>query len=241
MMHTQKKTRDAGVSPVVGVMLMLVVTIIIAAVVSAFAGGLSSGQQDAPQLTGEATIMNTGQYAGSSFFMAITGTSEPIPTKNLKLITTWTARDGNRSSTVVMPGVNNYHVGSKSLVAPIGSGAGVDRFGMVGTSYPEQYWGNYTLTTGTSFDAIPMGLYGPTSTPSYGGYGVNPATGQVRSDYTYYTGTGYTIGSDTDSMQAVLGSNWNHLRQGDTVRVQLLHIPSGKMIFDQNVVVRGVN
>ena len=34
--------REHAVSPVVGVMLMLVVTIIIAAVVSAFAGGLSS-------------------------------------------------------------------------------------------------------------------------------------------------------------------------------------------------------
>ncbi|NMB80180.1 MAG: type IV pilin, partial [Methanomicrobiales archaeon] len=46
--HTQRKT-DHAVSPVVGVMLMLVVTIIIAAVVSAFAGGMSSGQKKVPQ------------------------------------------------------------------------------------------------------------------------------------------------------------------------------------------------
>jgi FlaG/FlaF family flagellin (archaellin) len=43
--------RDAGVSPVIGVMLMLVVTIIVAAVVSAFAGGLGSAQNKAPQAT----------------------------------------------------------------------------------------------------------------------------------------------------------------------------------------------
>jgi FlaG/FlaF family flagellin (archaellin) len=43
------KNNDSGVSPVVGVMLMLVVTIIIAAVVSAFSGGLTSGQTKAPQ------------------------------------------------------------------------------------------------------------------------------------------------------------------------------------------------
>lgn len=43
--------RDVAVSPVVGVMLMLVVTIIIAAVVSAFAGGLSSEQGKTPQAT----------------------------------------------------------------------------------------------------------------------------------------------------------------------------------------------
>lgn len=40
---------DEGVSPVVGVMLMLVVTIIIAAVVSAFAGGMADGAETTPQ------------------------------------------------------------------------------------------------------------------------------------------------------------------------------------------------
>lgn len=42
---------DEAVSPVVGVMLMLVVTIIIAAVVSAFAGGLGGDQQKTPQVS----------------------------------------------------------------------------------------------------------------------------------------------------------------------------------------------
>ena len=42
-----KKKEDA-VSPVIGVMLMLVVTIVIAAVVAAFAGGLSSDVEMAP-------------------------------------------------------------------------------------------------------------------------------------------------------------------------------------------------
>ncbi len=45
-----KKQNHDAVSPVVGVMLMLVVTIIIAAVVSAYAGGLSSGKDKSPQL-----------------------------------------------------------------------------------------------------------------------------------------------------------------------------------------------
>ena len=40
---------ESAVSPVVGVMLMLVVTIIIAAVVSGFAGGLGGGTGTAPQ------------------------------------------------------------------------------------------------------------------------------------------------------------------------------------------------
>jgi len=45
------KAGEYAVSPVVGVMLMLVVTIIIAAIVSAFGGGLISGQKSVPQAT----------------------------------------------------------------------------------------------------------------------------------------------------------------------------------------------
>jgi FlaG/FlaF family flagellin (archaellin) len=45
------RTNEPGVSPVIGVMLMLVVTIIIAAVVSAFAGGMGSSQEKVPQVT----------------------------------------------------------------------------------------------------------------------------------------------------------------------------------------------
>lgn len=44
-----KSENDSAVSPVVGVMLMLVVTIIIAAVVSGFAGGLAGETKKAPQ------------------------------------------------------------------------------------------------------------------------------------------------------------------------------------------------
>ena len=50
-MMTRTDRKDAAVSPVVGVMLMLVVTIIIAAVVSAFSGGLSQTTSKAPQIS----------------------------------------------------------------------------------------------------------------------------------------------------------------------------------------------
>jgi len=51
MMKRNTSRRNHAVSPVVGVMLMLVVTILIAAVVSAFAGGLMKSQDKTPQLT----------------------------------------------------------------------------------------------------------------------------------------------------------------------------------------------
>ena len=50
-----KSPRDHAVSPVIGILLMLVVTIIIAAVVSGFASGLTGGQSKAPQASIEET------------------------------------------------------------------------------------------------------------------------------------------------------------------------------------------
>ena len=53
-----KKKEDA-VSPVIGVMLMLVVTIVIAAVVAAFAGGLATETESAPVAVLDADVYET--------------------------------------------------------------------------------------------------------------------------------------------------------------------------------------
>ena len=88
--RVSRKNGDDGVSPVVGVMLMLVVTIIIAAVVSGFSGGLIGGQQKSPTLSMEVKISNTGSYIGSGFSANVLGVSQPIASKDLKIVTTWT-------------------------------------------------------------------------------------------------------------------------------------------------------
>ncbi|MBP2134420.1 FlaG/FlaF family flagellin (archaellin) [Methanomicrobium sp. W14] len=71
------KNNDSAVSPVVGVMLMLVVTIIIAAVVSGFAGGFAQGQTKAPQ----ATIQ--GEFSTTSGLKIIHAGGEAIPTTDM--------------------------------------------------------------------------------------------------------------------------------------------------------------
>jgi len=58
-MIAMKNKSEQAVSPVVGVMLMLVVTIIVAAVVSAFAGGLSAGTSKTPQMAIKASFSNS--------------------------------------------------------------------------------------------------------------------------------------------------------------------------------------
>jgi hypothetical protein len=40
-------------------------------------------------------------------------------------------------------------------------------------------------------------------------------------------------------MQGVLGPNWNQLRAGDIVTMKLIHIPTGKIIWQRDVTVQG--
>lgn len=60
MMRNINCKKDEAVSPVVGVMLMLVVTIIIAALVSAFSGGMASTQKASPSVVVDATYSQIG-------------------------------------------------------------------------------------------------------------------------------------------------------------------------------------
>jgi len=93
-----KKYGEDAVSPVVGVMLMLVVTIIIAAVVSGFAGGLVGGQSKSPTLSMDVKVSNTGSYIGSGFSAQVRSVSEPISTANLKIVTSWSTTMKNPAS-----------------------------------------------------------------------------------------------------------------------------------------------
>ncbi|MDP2843726.1 MAG: hypothetical protein Q8O06_08860, partial [Acetobacterium sp.] len=170
------------------------------------------------------------------FSIVVTGVSEAIPSKDLKLVTSWTAKDGTTNTTTVLPLIGNYKYGtmtSKSI-APWGNGPGITSYGMFDTKTPEQLFGNFTITSGTSLRAYPMGLWEPNAVPAEGGYGPDKPT------YQYVDGTKFLpLSRDTDGMQAVLGIDWNKLRDGDIVNVKLIHVPSGKIILDQDVAVRG--
>ena len=235
MKNTISNTENA-VSPVVGVMLMLVVVIIIAAVVSGFAGSLVSSEQKSPQMSAETTISNSGYYYGSYFSIVVTGVSEPIPSKDLKLVTSWTAKDRTTNTTTVLPLIGNYQYGTmtQKSIAPWGNGPGITSYGLYNTKTPEQLFGNFTITSGTSLRGYPMGLWGPNASAVQGGYGPDTPT------YQYVDGTQFLpLSGQTDGMQAILGIDWNKLREGDIVNVKLIHVPSGKIILDQNVPVRG--
>jgi archaeal flagellin N-terminal-like domain len=97
------KSKDVGVSPVVGVMLMLAVTIMIAAIVSATAGNFSNTEKKAPSAILDVSIFAHKQYDGySSPTMIIRHISgNVLQTKDLQIITYYT-----------IPGSSNISRGS---------------------------------------------------------------------------------------------------------------------------------
>ncbi|HJJ48536.1 MAG TPA: type IV pilin N-terminal domain-containing protein [Methanocorpusculum sp.] len=213
-----KERKESAVSPVVGVMLMLVVTIIIAGVVAAFAGGLGSTEKTAPTIVASTEIWSAesyDNYAYGRFAMTVESVSEPVSTADLKLVTSWTGDDGVKYGNTTTAGMKNTKYDSYEYNAPIGMGSGVTGNQMTSGGYGENQWfGNYTLSAGTSMTA-------------------NGA----------YTGEGKKGGIKThtanDAMDAILGDTWSeNLEKGDIVSVKLIYLPSNAVIYEKEVIVK---
>ncbi|MCK9630602.1 MAG: type IV pilin [Methanoregula sp.] len=262
-----RKKGDEAVSPVVGVMLMLVVVIIIAAVVSGFAGGMiGTNNQKAPTLNMDVKIINMGSWAGSGFFATVTAVSKPIPTDELKIVTSWTATNRTSGESItggstVVPLITNVNVmgnpqtgySGNTYVAPQGIGPGVNGSATIGYKdtnamnfkpYYQQF-GRYMLVPGTALSGIPCGQRDFNQVPggrwSYSGSGNTPANPSSANGYGVSTLFSYKIHDSrpfyNDSTEAVLGPYWEKLRAGDKVNVKFIHIPTGKVIFQKDIAV----
>jgi hypothetical protein len=118
---------------------------------------------------------------------------------------------------VYVPGELGAYTGG-NITVPTGYGNGVNAWAN-NTYHPQNaQWGNFVLASGT------VTMDEPTSD-----YGV---AGGASANYVYAgTHTG------TDPMQAILGGQWDNLRNGDVVNVRIIDSISGKEIVDQKVVV----
>jgi hypothetical protein len=163
----------------------------------------------------------------------VLSTSDAIPTRDLKILTSWTSARGVQGGNTTAAGLNapNTMTGTDSdhqYQSPLGFGKGVTIMGTKqNTSTPYdggQMFGNYSLTTGTS---MKNSAWYTTFTDGYG----------YPTPYEY--SSTYTSGSFIDGMSAILGGNWNATRPGDVVNVKILHVPSGKVIYSKDVVVSG--
>ena len=77
------KKKEVAVSPVIGVMLMLVVTIVIAAVVAAFAGGIATDTEPSPSV-----VLNAEAYPTSVVVQSLTGDRLETSLLDLKVYST---------------------------------------------------------------------------------------------------------------------------------------------------------
>lgn len=208
------KNDNEAVSPVVGVMLMLVVTIIIAAVVSAFAGGLAGTQQKAPNAALDVQIQTgaddgMGGATDKMTFTALSGDS--IPTKDVAIITYYVNKSGivyKNRQTVTGAATNLYGesiYGDTFSRVPYLNDMRIGSAGSIKTDF-----GNYTWKTG---DILSTGNTAGTAdllAINNTAYGSSIAHGIRDPDF----GT------------------------GSVVDVKILHIPSGQYIFDKEVIVQ---
>jgi archaeal type IV pilus assembly protein PilA len=223
------RTIDDGVSPVVGVMLMLSVTVIIAAIVSAAAGGFSGTRDKAPSAILDVHFYENRSY-GSFFAPAMTIghiSGSPLQTKDLSITTYFT----NASGQVI----KGYLIGEKSVP---GNGSWIDsdfnpntysgvlfindldRFGSPIQSSPngyESWFGNASAILMPGDVLVTPAQFCSSDPPVPSESHVNPGLNYILNFDTTAPGSGYQAGA--------------------VISVKIVHIPTGQIIFDKDVVV----
>lgn len=213
--------------------------------------------------TKDLKIVTRWSHSNATDGTRVTGGATVLPNVNNTHLhySPYNGRNQLRDWSVVSP--SGYGVGVGDSVANSGSGSGKGykaetSFGnydlAVGTSMWAEPFGANTRPTaggysGISYD-IGFGInttrffykFGDSTTccnygtcanlyePAENSYADCPADQMDMADY--------TCGS-YDHMMAVLGTNWYVLRPGDIVSVSVIHIPSGKTIWEKDVTVEG--
>lgn len=206
------KRREDAVSPVIGVMLMIVVTIIIAAIVSAFAGDLSGGndKKTAPMASIQCQIVvtqsTTAGYPQNAVFTMKHISGDAINTQYLRIIVSRT---------------NTYGT-------PLQQRTGIPGYAASG----------FTNLTGSSVSAnVPYltdakaGDVGSTQT-NFGNYIWVPGQVITTGNAAGFTGiTGITLPVTASSQDS-------NFKPGDIINIKLVDTNTQKTIVDQDVTVQ---
>jgi len=217
-------TNEEGVSPVVGVMLMLSVTVIIAAIVSAAAGGFSGTKDKAPSAILEVHFYENRSYGSfSAPAMTIEHVSgSPLQTKDLS-ITTYFRNESGQLIKGSLPGEKSVPGNDAWIESGFTSGtySGVmfindqDRFGSPlqssGSGY-KSWFGNASAVLMAGDVLVTPAQYCGPEEPH-----INP-------------GLNYILNFDTTDPAS-------GFQDGAVVTVKIVHVPSGQVIFNKDVVV----
>jgi archaeal type IV pilus assembly protein PilA len=219
---TYRGTTEDGVSPVVGVMLMLSVTVIIAAIVSAAAGGLSGTEKRAPSAILEVHFYENRSYGSfSAHAMTIEHISgNPLQTKDLSITTYF--RNESRQM------IKGYLLGEKAV-------SGDDAWGDFDSgTYSGALFINDQDRFGSPLQDSAAGYkswFGNASAVLMAGdVLVTPA--QFCGPLEPHTNPGLNYVLNFDTTDPI-----NGYRAGAVITMKIVHIPSGQVIFDKDVVV----
>jgi FlaG/FlaF family flagellin (archaellin) len=240
------KSKDVGVSPVVGVMLMLAVTIMIAAIVSATAGNFSNTEKKAPSAILDVSIFAHKQYDGySSPTMIIRHISgNVLQTKDLQIITYYT-----------IPGSSNISRGSLIGETAVkghsdwGDFSGSEWCGTLfindknrfddGSTVQstnggnENWFGNASATFKPGDMLVTAAQYaGNTDDTDENNIHCNPSMKQLFPNVLFIEGD--SLGGSCSISKGVATDQFV---QGGVVSVKIIHTPSGQIIYDKDVVI----
>lgn len=242
--RTNKNKNEDAVSPVVGVMLMLVVTIVIAAVVAAFATGMVGDQKTAPTVSASVDL-NTIEDKVTVTFISV---SEPIAKSDLQL---------NLKSTKA--GVLYGQSGVLGSSGAITSGSTVSsELGLEDTSGAKPLDSPVTVKDRTISDTDSMYFtkYAKASTTDPSKLEIVYFDGTTARDsveenddeikamikiknsgtYKYVTcKPGYTIDKKDDF--PIMKLDTEELEAGDKVNVEIVHIPSNSIVYAKTITV----
>ncbi|MBO5368069.1 type IV pilin N-terminal domain-containing protein [Methanocorpusculum sp.] len=247
----QKKSDDA-ISPVIGVMLMLVITVVIAATVTIFATGVVGETEAAPVSVLDVKIFSntvglTGLYGPDFWITHVSG--DAVNTKDIELRLSWTHKDDagkdcSHYSIHSAAGMSekypdgitvNYVPREQALyMKSTKEGAASTGLGL------DHYFGSAILTPGeklfASSDMLPMDYCGTcdpvVNTGSefmdliFDNYQITAESGSSGCEMYGWAGTPTT------------GGIMDHLQPGTAVDVMIVHLPSNKAIYDKTVMVQ---
>jgi archaeal type IV pilus assembly protein PilA len=235
------KDQESGVSPVVGVMLMLAVTIMIAAIVSATAGNFSNTEKKAPSAILDVSIYAAKDYGSfSTPTMIIRHVSgNVLQTKDLQIVTYYT-----------VPGTGNISRGSLMGETAVQGESGwsdfsesdqcgalfindENRFGSDTVQSSSSGHGNWFGNSSAVFKpgdilvtpAQYCGNSGDAKDSASSNLHRNPGMEKLFPNVIFIEGNG-SNGKPTGQFPA-----------GNVVSVKIIHTPSGQIIFDKDVVI----
>ena len=236
-MKEQHKAEDA-VSPVIGVMLMLVVTIIIAAVVSGFAGGLAEGAEAAPQAS---IAVSTGTISDGNFDIKFEHKGgDPIRTKDCEFITFLTLPNGTVIKHVQTP-TSPLARGNQGPSGVYFYSRGPHLTDPQKYAYPCAPQADVTLPS----DWVLKGFEG-SGEENHAWFGQAVwLPGDVAR--TYHDGfTANFVGliedpypGDDAGYEAATATLKDCVKKNCKLEIKLLHVPSGKYILDKTITLQG--